>query len=108
MSLVLSSTKVTPDLKSFLPSTSLSTMALLAIFPDNRVLVAVTSSFVLYILVRKIRARKQLPLPPGPNRLPIIGSVHNIPSEYPWIAFKKMADEQYGTSGFFYALDVLS
>lgn len=98
MSLVLKSTKVTPNLKSFLPSTSLSTMALLAIFPDNRVLVAVTSSFVLYILVRKLRARKELPLPPGPNRLPIIGSVHNIPSEYPWIAFKKMADEQYGTA----------
>lgn len=83
-------------------------MALLAIFPDNRVLVAMTSSFVIYILVRKIRARKQLPLPPGPNRLPIIGSVHNIPSEYPWIAFKKMADEQYGTGGFFCALDMLS
>lgn len=73
-------------------------MALVSLLPDNRVFVAVTSSFVLYVLLKKFRARKELPLPPGPSRLPLIGSVHNIPSDYPWIAFKRMADEQYGTA----------
>ena len=38
-------------------------------------------------------AKKQLPYPPGPKRLPIAGNLFNMPSEEEWITYRKWSDE---------------
>lgn len=42
-------------------------------------------------------APKRLPLPPGPNRRPLIGNLLDLPAENPWLTYHEWA-KTYGTS----------
>ncbi|KAJ8516458.1 hypothetical protein ONZ45_g6243 [Pleurotus djamor] len=46
---------------------------------------------LLHTVVR--RRRRQLPLPPGPSRLPIVGNLFNIPKTHQWLQYQKWAAE---------------
>ena len=57
---------------------------------------------VFFFLLYKVYGRlgvssSGLPLPPGPRRLPLIGSVHHIPLEHQHVAFMNWK-ETYGVS----------
>ncbi|KAH6893746.1 cytochrome P450 [Coprinopsis sp. MPI-PUGE-AT-0042] len=47
------------------------------------------------LAMKALRSRRQLPLPPGPKGLPLIGNVLQLPSEEPWKVYLDWA-EQYG------------
>ncbi|XP_060214645.1 premnaspirodiene oxygenase-like [Lycium barbarum] len=49
----------------------------------------------LFVLVRQWRNREQLRLPPGPWRLPIIGSLHHLTGTLPHHTFRRLA-QRYG------------
>ncbi|KAF9527231.1 cytochrome P450 [Crepidotus variabilis] len=55
---------------------------------------ALTLVFVACILV-DLRRRRRQRLPPGPRPLPIIGNVHQMPKEMPWVVFSSWA-KTYG------------
>lgn len=42
-----------------------------------------------------LRKKSSLPFPPGPSRLPVIGSAHHIPEEDKWAVFAEWR-KQYG------------
>ncbi|KAI9764930.1 MAG: hypothetical protein M1840_007955 [Geoglossum simile] len=57
-----------------------------------------TTSLVFCIVLCTIfflRRRQNLPLPPGPPQLPIIGNLHQIPSRNPWRTYQKW-HKKYG------------
>jgi hypothetical protein len=54
-------------------------------------------SFVLALqAARDYRRRRGLPYPPGPQPLPIIGNLLNIPAEFSWLLYTQLA-KKYGT-----------
>jgi len=55
---------------------------------------AVLGGILLYTISSSGRKNK-LPLPPGPKRLPLIGNVHQMPTENPWLAFREWG-KKYG------------
>lgn len=58
----------------------------------NLTLKVVAGLILLRIIKEYIYSRS---LPPGPTRLPLIGNLHQAPSDTPWVTFKKWA-EKYG------------
>ena len=46
--------------------------------------------------MRRVRSR-ELPYPPGPKRIPIIGNLFDMPSRDEWVTYKRWSD-QYGTA----------
>lgn len=50
---------------------------------------------ILFVVVHRNLRPKQLPLPPGPPGLPIIGNLLQAPKSYPWLQFDKWK-KQYG------------
>lgn len=49
--------------------------------------------------VHDYRRRGGLSYPPGPRPLPIVGNLHAIPKEFPWLAYSRYS-KTYGTSPF--------
>jgi len=45
--------------------------------------------------ITKKNAQEHVPLPPGPNPLPILGNLHRINRDFPWITYKEWS-EIYG------------
>ncbi|KAJ7064665.1 cytochrome P450 [Mycena amicta] len=49
---------------------------------------------LIYCALRwRVNRTSRPPLPPGPRRLPILGSVLSIPAQHPWVAFARWAKE---------------
>ncbi|EMD39272.1 hypothetical protein CERSUDRAFT_93317 [Gelatoporia subvermispora B] len=53
-------------------------------------------AIAIYIYMRAKTQALNRPLPPGPNRLPIVGNIFDIPAEEQWKAYAQWA-HQYGT-----------
>jgi hypothetical protein len=66
-------------------------------------LFAVLSFLVTLWAIRDHRRQGGLPYPPGPRPLPIIGNLLDIPKEFSWLAYTRLA-EKYGTALFSEAL----
>ncbi|KAF7289900.1 Cytochrome P450 [Mycena indigotica] len=47
----------------------------------------------LYVSQRKSRRRSIMPLPPGPKKLPFIGSVLSVPTKHPWETYMAWSKE---------------
>ncbi|KAJ3774224.1 cytochrome P450 [Lentinula raphanica] len=56
------------------------------------ILVSVFSYIVLWF-VRKQRAKHNLPLPPGPRKLPLLGNSLDMPSAFQWLTFSRWAKQ---------------
>lgn len=56
------------------------------------IFIVIITSFTLYILNWK---HKRSRLPPGPPGLPLIGNLHQAPSEQAWVTYEKWV-KQYG------------
>ncbi|KAF7354308.1 Cytochrome P450 [Mycena venus] len=50
-------------------------------------------SALLYFGLRWRRNKSKLPLPPGPNKLPLIGNLLNLPREHQWEAYQNWSKE---------------
>lgn len=59
----------------------MSSLALICVF-----------ALLAYICIRRMR---QLPTPPGPRGLPIVGNALQMPKKHAWLAFTEWANE-YG------------
>jgi hypothetical protein len=63
-------------------------------------LLASIASFalILYLYIRRqrIRANYDLPLPPGPKKLPLIGNLLDMPAKFEWETYHKWCKE-FGT-----------
>ncbi|KAJ6515578.1 putative monooxygenase [Mycena sanguinolenta] len=62
---------------------------------SGKIAITLACIFVLSALLSRSRKNKKGKLPPGPARLPLIGSALHIPQKYQWLTFSKWADE-YG------------
>jgi hypothetical protein len=49
-------------------------------------------SAILYLLLQR-RQRSQLPFPPGPKGLPLIGNLRDLPNDYPWLGYEKLGKD---------------
>ncbi|KAL0573767.1 hypothetical protein V5O48_008179, partial [Marasmius crinis-equi] len=56
--------------------------------PTHTLLVSV----FIFLVFKLIKSRHRLPLPPGPPKLPIIGSLLHLPSEEVWETYKEWSD----------------
>ena len=60
-------------------------------------------SLLLYIFIRRLVTQEYRSNLPGPNQLPLIGRVHDLPLQYTWLKLKEWAD----TYGPIYATKVV-
>jgi len=44
-------------------------------------------------LIYRFRKRKEVSLPPGPSRLPLVGNAFSIPNHYPQKYYKRLGDQ---------------
>ncbi|KAH8826019.1 cytochrome P450 [Flagelloscypha sp. PMI_526] len=48
---------------------------------------------IVYALYRTIRRLRALPYPPGPRGHWLLGNINDVPTEKPWVAYKRMSQE---------------
>ncbi|KZT23364.1 cytochrome P450 [Neolentinus lepideus HHB14362 ss-1] len=63
--------------------------------------ILVALAVLLLVLYRRKKSPDNLPTPPGPPSLPVMGNVHYIPQHAAWIEFNKMR-EKYGDMLYFH------
>lgn len=58
-------------------------------------IVFITCAFLLWLFNNTSAARQAYPLPPGPRRLPILGNLLDVPSDYKWRTYQQWSNK-YG------------
>ncbi|CCM06194.1 uncharacterized protein FIBRA_08437 [Fibroporia radiculosa] len=76
-------------------STLVIALALRTVLQLNVVASGIAVVLIYPVAKHLFRSRKALSIAPGPTLWPIIGNVHQIPSEHPWLTYSKWA-KTYG------------
>ncbi|KAJ7499641.1 putative monooxygenase [Mycena latifolia] len=80
--------------KLFLSSSSMATFISSTTPQATAALLTCAAATTVYLLSKVLLSRKDC-LPPGPRRLPLIGSALHVPRAYPWLTFTEWA-KTYG------------
>ena len=58
-------------------------------------LLVVVASLSAFFAIRDYQRRRGIPYPPGPQPLPIIGNLFDIPKEFSWLSYTRLS-RKYG------------
>jgi hypothetical protein len=58
-------------------------------------LLVIVASLSAFFAIRDYQKRRGLPYPPGPQPLPIIGNLFDIPKEFSWLSYTQLSRD-YG------------
>ena len=57
------------------------------------ILLAAVVGFSGLVVLVMCTAKRRLPYPPGPRRLPIVGNLFSMPSREEWVTYMKWSEE---------------
>jgi hypothetical protein len=65
-------------------------------------------SLAAFVAIRNYQKRRELPYPPGPRPLPLIGNLLDIPKEFSWLSYTQLSKEHGTVQYIFSAMGVLT